>query len=114
MTRVPLTLEEVEAGRSPAGGWNKATLAAWGVPWPPPKGWKEQLMSDDADGDDIFRDPPLEPVTDEETAWARALVEADQDNPDRIVGQPALPLWRSYIHYARQSMKAAAILRARA
>jgi len=38
-----LTLEQIEAGRSPAGGWTKATLAAWGVPWPPPKGWLQRL-----------------------------------------------------------------------
>jgi len=29
-----LTPEEVEAGRSPAGGFTRAQLAAWGVPWP--------------------------------------------------------------------------------
>jgi hypothetical protein len=31
------------AGRSPAGGWTKKQLAIWGVPWPPPKGWKRKL-----------------------------------------------------------------------
>lgn len=31
-----LTREEVEAGRSPAGGFTRKQLAAWGVPWPPP------------------------------------------------------------------------------
>ncbi|MFD7678452.1 hypothetical protein [Streptomyces sp. NPDC060187] len=35
--------DEVEAARTPAGGWKRDQLAAWGVPWPPPKGWKEQL-----------------------------------------------------------------------
>lgn len=39
------TLAEIEAARTPAGGWTKATLAQWGVPWPPPKGWKEALVS---------------------------------------------------------------------
>lgn len=39
-----LTAEEIEAGRSPAGGWTRAQLAQWGVPWPPPKGWKAGLQ----------------------------------------------------------------------
>ncbi|MDT9682329.1 hypothetical protein RND61_09605 [Streptomyces sp. TRM76323] len=35
--------EEIEAARTPAGGWKRDQLAAWGVPWPPPKGWKDDL-----------------------------------------------------------------------
>jgi hypothetical protein len=46
MTR--LTLEEIEAGRSPRGGWTRATLAGWGVPWPPPKGWQQRLLEGDS------------------------------------------------------------------
>lgn len=38
-----LTIEEIEAARSPKGGWTRKTLEGWGVPWPPPKGWKEAL-----------------------------------------------------------------------
>lgn len=34
---------EIEAAKSPAGGFSRATLAAWGVPWPPPKGWRKRL-----------------------------------------------------------------------
>ncbi len=30
--------EEIERAKSPAGGWTRATLARWGVPWPPTKG----------------------------------------------------------------------------
>jgi hypothetical protein len=29
---------------APAGGWTRAQLAEWGVPWPPPKGWKQALI----------------------------------------------------------------------
>ena len=43
-----LTAEEIEAGRSPRGGWTRAQLAAWGVPWPPPKGWQQRLLKDEA------------------------------------------------------------------
>lgn len=37
------TPEEVEAARTWAGGWSRATLSRWGVPWPPPKGWRRAL-----------------------------------------------------------------------
>jgi hypothetical protein len=40
-----LTPEEVEAGRSPAGGgFTRAQLAEWGVPWPSPAGWLRALL----------------------------------------------------------------------
>lgn len=35
--------EAVAAARSGAGAWKRATLAGWGVPWPPPKGWRSHL-----------------------------------------------------------------------
>jgi len=35
---------EIEAARTPAGGWTRQQLAAWGVSWPPPKGWRQQLV----------------------------------------------------------------------
>lgn len=44
----PLVLpspDDIEAARTPAGGWSRQQLAAWGVPWPPPKGWKERLIA---------------------------------------------------------------------
>jgi hypothetical protein len=37
------TQAEIEAARTPAGGWTREQLAAWGVPWPPPKGWRRRL-----------------------------------------------------------------------
>lgn len=40
-----MTEEEIEAGRSANGGFTKAQLLMWGVPYPPPKGWKQTLMS---------------------------------------------------------------------
>ncbi len=30
-----MTDEQIEAGKSPRGGWTRKTLARWGVPWPP-------------------------------------------------------------------------------
>ncbi|MGW9436119.1 hypothetical protein [Streptomyces sp. NPDC055607] len=43
MTVLP-SPEEIEAARTPAGGWKRDQLAAWGVPWPPPRGWKDELV----------------------------------------------------------------------
>ena len=39
------TEQEIEAAKTPRGGWTKETLAAWGVSWPPPRGWKQRLVS---------------------------------------------------------------------
>jgi len=39
-----MTEEEIDAARTPSGGWTKQQLAEWGVPWPPPKGWKKKLV----------------------------------------------------------------------
>ncbi|MEJ7648701.1 MAG: hypothetical protein WKF57_06680 [Nakamurella sp.] len=48
--------EEIEAGRTPAGGFTRAQAAAWGVPWPLPKGWKKDLER-------AWRDAHAEPLT---------------------------------------------------
>lgn len=34
----------IEAGKSGVNGWRRDTLAEWGVPWPPPPGWKETII----------------------------------------------------------------------
>ena len=43
--RTNLTEEDIEAAKTVNGGWTRETLAQWGVPWPPPKGWKKKLLS---------------------------------------------------------------------
>lgn len=48
MNRVKVTEEEIEAKKTPAGGWTRKDLEAWGVPWPPPKGWKKVLVEEGA------------------------------------------------------------------
>jgi hypothetical protein len=37
------TRDEIEAAKTPAGAWTRETLAKWGIPWPPPKGWRRKL-----------------------------------------------------------------------
>ena len=40
-----VTNAQIEAGRSPRGGWTRATLAGWGISWPPPRGWRRALKA---------------------------------------------------------------------
>mgnify|MGYP001568254718 CR=1 FL=1 len=40
-----IAAEEIEAAKSEKGGWTRTALAQLGVPWPPPKGWKESLIA---------------------------------------------------------------------
>jgi hypothetical protein len=45
--------DEIEAARTPEGGWTREQLAAWGVDvaeWPPPKGWKAALIKEHREG----------------------------------------------------------------
>ncbi|QKV93905.1 hypothetical protein HUT19_20840 [Streptomyces sp. NA02950] len=48
--------DEVTAAQTPKGGWTKRQLAEWGVPWPPPQGWRKHLEAKWR-GEDV---PPLE------------------------------------------------------
>ena len=36
--------KEIQASQTPHGGWDRETLAKWGVGWPPPKGWRQRLI----------------------------------------------------------------------
>lgn len=45
-TIIPPTRAEIEARVDRNGkGATRSLLASWGVPWPPPKGWKKELLS---------------------------------------------------------------------
>lgn len=35
--------QEVEQAQTRPGGWTAITLAGWGVMWPPPRGWRDEL-----------------------------------------------------------------------
>jgi 5-methylcytosine-specific restriction endonuclease McrA len=39
-----ITAAEIDAAMSAKGGFSKETFAQWGVPWPPPKGWKGTII----------------------------------------------------------------------
>ena len=51
--------EEIEKAKSEKGGWTKKTLSQWGVPWPPPKGWKESLITGSPLAEQKFSTPAL-------------------------------------------------------
>lgn len=42
------TSEIIEALRTPAGGFTKKGLESIGVPWPPPKGWRRNLIRENS------------------------------------------------------------------
>lgn len=39
-----LTEADIEKGKSAKGGYTRKQLERWGVPWPPPKGWRRELI----------------------------------------------------------------------
>lgn len=40
----PITDAEIRLAMTARGGWTRQQLAAWGVGWPPPKGWRKALV----------------------------------------------------------------------
>lgn len=42
--RTKISEEEITSRQTAAGGWTKAQLAQWGVPWPAPNGWKKAIL----------------------------------------------------------------------
>lgn len=87
--RTPISNEDIEASRTPAGGWKKATLAEWGVPWPAPKGWRKTIVAHGIPYDPALNTfgapekPEFAPITAE-------LLQQHQDEaaPDMIDGEP--------------------------
>lgn len=64
-------------------------------------------MTDVAPWFDVFPEPPsVEPHIE---AWARALCTVMAEKPDKIIGNPPLPRWRSYVYLAECVQKAAKI-----
>jgi hypothetical protein len=42
------TEREIARRQTKGGGWTRKTFKEWGLPWPPPKGWKQDLVRRDA------------------------------------------------------------------
>lgn len=39
-----ITKDEIDAAKTDKGGWTKDQLEKWDVPWPPHKGWRQQII----------------------------------------------------------------------
>lgn len=72
-----LTNADIESARSARGGWTRRQLAEWGVPWPPPKGWKRALIRG-------------EPVGAPESANILSLIYPGRPLPDQILFNGAI------------------------
>ena len=70
MKRYPTALE-IQAARTPKGGFTRNQLAKWGVPWPPPTGWRKALLKD-ADKQD--RSTFVFPLNDRDLQGIRAYL----------------------------------------
>lgn len=44
-----ITLDDIEAAKTPRGGWTRQQIEAWGLTWPPRKGWKYRLVMGEPD-----------------------------------------------------------------
>lgn len=53
VTTLKITTQMIEASKSPSGGWDKNQLKLIGVPWPPPKGWKSEVVKIEHDAKSI-------------------------------------------------------------
>ena len=114
----PSPEEVMAASTSPSGAWTAKQLRAWGIRWPPPKGWRQELTRKHAAGErirplkwtDVQADHMARPKANREASMeaqqARskpALVPADpeperqplgglvvpQDTPSPVVGHGA-------------------------
>jgi hypothetical protein len=41
----PISAAEIDIAMSAKGGFSRETFVQWGVPWPPPKGWKATIIT---------------------------------------------------------------------
>ncbi len=110
-----VTAADIEAAKTPKGAWTRETLAAWGVPWPPPSGWKQRLIAGEAvePAPVIFATDDVE-IDAEVAAMARALCEVYGLAPEQLINEPKVPRWLTFVDYATKSLAAAALVAGRA
>lgn len=59
-----VTRDELEQAKTAAGGYTREQLAAWGVSWPPPKGWKKKILtSNESPHLELTQPPPGSPAS---------------------------------------------------
>src|SRR5262245_48154214 len=54
MKKTPISEGEVTAMQTANGGWTRDVLAGWGVPWPPPHGWKKNILKNGIPYSDVI------------------------------------------------------------
>lgn len=82
-----MTYDEIESGKTPAGGYTRKTLAGWGVPWPPPKGWRKRLLNGECTTP--APTPPTQPAIDY-AQLASAILDEQARRAPKPTGPPAL------------------------
>lgn len=81
-----VTEDDIIASMTPAGGFTRATLAGWGVPWPAPKGWKKTILAYGIPYQpdmNTLGDNPAPPIT--EDGLRRMMADA---KPQMVDGDP--------------------------
>lgn len=53
-----VTQADIDAAKTPRGGWTRAQTAAWGVPWPLTPGWQRRLLAGEYTPPDSAVPPP--------------------------------------------------------
>lgn len=79
-----LTEQEINAAKTPRGGWTRAQLAAWGVSWPPRKGWRKKLLGPRAERIQPRPRVGPEPATDKQKAYLLHLLPKNGVPPDEV------------------------------
>lgn len=84
-----ITVADIEAKKTSAGGWTRATLAEWGVPWPAPKGWRKTILAHGIPYDaalNTFGDELAATETSVKTEHLQRMMDASA--PNMIDGEP--------------------------
>ncbi len=89
------TAAQIDAARTRKGGWTKATLAGWGVSWPPPKGWRDRLIAEAAEMPPAAGEWPLTALRTGQCRYACTPFDAPRD-AHRFCGEPTTGVGSSY------------------
>jgi len=99
--RVPMTMAQIEAGRSRKGGFTRAQLAKWGVAWPPRKGWQTALIL----GVNPNQPVPAESRKPPERARTESVLDESQKRVNDPSGWPEIGLARFYFQKPTMGIK---------
>ncbi len=78
--RDDVTEAEIAAAATPRGGWTRETMQAWGVPWPPPKGWRKAITARE------LASKANAAIEEKETARATIIADASLNPRSKLAG----------------------------